>query len=169
MDGVSLSGWFLPSRGRRAIILIHGLNDQGWNSSSSDIAEAYVEAGFKRHASNASRLSRNEQVLARIEELQGNSAQAISDVRDLARKHTAVAVETLSAIMIDGTAPKSARVMAANGLLDRGWGKAPQTIEMELSIYDRLTLPERQALVVAIDAIIGDVEGDQVGPSPTKH
>ncbi len=133
------------------------------------MGRAYVEAGFKRHASNASRLSRNEQVLARIEELQGNSAQAISDVRDLARKHTAVAVETLSAIMIDDTAPKSARVMAANGLLDRGWGKAPQTLEVELSIYDRLTLPERQALVVAIDAILGDVEGDPGGPEPTKH
>ena len=46
LDGVSLSGWFLPSRGHRAIVLIHGLNDQGWNSSSSDIAKAYVEAGF---------------------------------------------------------------------------------------------------------------------------
>ncbi len=46
VDGVSLSGWFLPSQGHRAIVLIHGLNDQGWNSSSSDIATAYVEAGF---------------------------------------------------------------------------------------------------------------------------
>ena len=130
---------------------------------------AYVEAGFKRHASNASRLSRNEQVLARIEELQGSSAQAISDVRDLARMHTAVAVETLSAIMIDDTAPKSARVMAANGLLDRGWGKAPQTIEMELNIYEKLNLPERQALAAAIDTLIADAEGIEGGPSPTKH
>lgn len=46
VDGISLSGWFLPSRGHRAIVLIHGLNDQGWNSSSADIAKAYVEAGF---------------------------------------------------------------------------------------------------------------------------
>ncbi len=46
VDEVSLSGWFLPSRGRRAIILIQGLNDQGWNSSHSDIAAAYVGAGF---------------------------------------------------------------------------------------------------------------------------
>ncbi len=134
---------------------------------------AYTAAGYRAKGRSADtaggRLLTIVEIRDRLDELQGNSAKAISDVRDLARKHTAVAVETLSAIMIDGTAPKSARVMAANGLLDRGWGKAPQTIEMELSIYDRLTLPERQALVVAIDAIIGDVEGDQVGPSPTKH
>ena len=103
---------------------------------------------------------------------QGNSAQAIADVRDLARKHTAVAVETLSAIMIDGTAPKSARVAAANGILDRGWGKAPQTIEMELTPYDALTLDQRQAFALAIRDYTNDTGatgGDAGGSGPTKH
>ena len=105
----------------------------------------------------------------RLDELQGNSAKAISDVRDLVRKHTAVAIETLSAIMIDDTAPKSARVMAANGLLDRGWGKAPQTIELEPTLYDSLTLTSRLALEAALDTL-AEREGEHPGgPSPTKH
>ena len=134
---------------------------------------AYTAAGYSAKGRSADtaggRLLTIVEIRDRLDELLGNSAQAISDVRDLARKHTAVAVETLSAIMIDGTAPKSARVMAANGLLDRGWGKAPQTIEMELNIYEKLNLPERQALLVAIDAAIADAEGIEGGPSPTKH
>ncbi|MCZ6611237.1 MAG: hypothetical protein O6941_01270 [Planctomycetota bacterium] len=133
---------------------------------------AYVEAGFKRHASNASRLSRNEQVLARIEELQGNSADQIADVRDLARKHTAVAVETLALVMNSAKAPWSARIQAANSILDRGWGKSPQTIEREPTAYDNLTLDQRLALIAAIDALDADESGeggDTPGASPTKH
>ena len=45
-DGISLSGWFVPSRGQRAIIHIHGLNDRVWNSSQTDTAKHFVAAGF---------------------------------------------------------------------------------------------------------------------------
>ena len=60
------------------------------------IDPAYVKTGYKSNPGNAGRLNNNEQVRARIEELQGSGADQIADVRDLARKHTAVAVETLS-------------------------------------------------------------------------
>ena len=134
---------------------------------------AYTAAGYKAKGRSADtaggRLLTIVEIRDRLDELLGNSAQAISDVRDLARKHTAVAVETLSAIMIDGTAPKSARVMAANGLLDRGWGKAPQTIELEPTLYDSLSLSDRLALAAAIATLTGSADEDRDGPSPTKH
>jgi hypothetical protein len=50
------------------------------------------------------------------------------DIRALARVYTAEAVETLVSIMRDKSAPPQARAMAADKLLDRGWGKPAQTI-----------------------------------------
>jgi hypothetical protein len=38
-------------------------------------------------------------------------------------------MQTLAAIHRDKKAPYSARVMAANALLDRGWGKARQALD----------------------------------------
>lgn len=49
---------------------------------------------------------------------------------DLAREHTVEAVETLAAIMRDAKAPAAARVAAADKILSRGWGQAPQTINL---------------------------------------
>lgn len=46
----------------------------------------------------------------------------------MARGHTESAINVLAGIMNKETAPESARVAAANSLLDRGWGKAVQTI-----------------------------------------
>lgn len=48
------------------------------------------------------------------------------NLRDLARSYTAKAIDTLSAIMEDKEAIDSARVSAANSILDRAWGR-PQT------------------------------------------
>ena len=45
---------------------------------------------------------------------------------ELARQHTAAAVETLVSIMTDPKSAPAARVSAANALLDRGHGKPPQ-------------------------------------------
>lgn len=59
----------------------------------------------------------------------GNPAgfpKALRDVRDAARAHTAQAVATLADIMLDRDSPPAARIAAAEALLDRGWGKAPQ-------------------------------------------
>ncbi len=55
--------------------------------------------------------------------------------------------------MEDLKAPHSARVAAANGLLDRGHGKATQIVEAEISVYDRLSLAEQQALLAALDEL----------------
>ena len=49
---------------------------------------------------------------------------------DLAREHTAEAVETLVSIMRDQKAPAAARVASSTQILNRGWGQAPQTIAL---------------------------------------
>jgi hypothetical protein len=59
----------------------------------------------------------------------GGRPKEIKDVQTLARSHTAEAIETLLEIMRNGK-PDRARSAAAELLLDRGWGRAPQTIDI---------------------------------------
>ena len=54
-----------------------------------------------------------------------------TQIKSLARAHTERAIQVLQGIMDQPTAADSARVAAANSLLDRGWGKAPQTMAGE--------------------------------------
>jgi hypothetical protein len=56
-------------------------------------------------------------------------AKASADIRSLARAHTETAVRTLVGIMRQPKAPASARVAAAEAILNRGWGKPTQPIE----------------------------------------
>lgn len=56
-------------------------------------------------------------------------AKTPTEIRSLARAHTEAAVNCLAGIMNKSDAPEAARVSAANALLDRGWGKAPQVME----------------------------------------
>jgi hypothetical protein len=52
-------------------------------------------------------------------------ARAPTDIRSLARSHTETSIRTLAHIAARSESD-AARVMAANSLLDRGWGKPPQ-------------------------------------------
>lgn len=56
--------------------------------------------------------------------------KALKEVVELARSHTLTAIEALAQIAGKATAPESARVSAANALLDRAWGKAKATVEI---------------------------------------
>ena len=51
-----------------------------------------------------------------------------TDVKSLARSYTKVAIHALGSIAENGES-EGARVSAAGLLLDRGWGKAAQTVE----------------------------------------
>lgn len=55
-------------------------------------------------------------------------AKTPTEIRSLARAHTAAAINCLAGIMNKEDAPEAARVSAAEKLLDRGWGKAVQPI-----------------------------------------
>ena len=46
MDGVPQKAWFVPARGERAIILIHGLHNNAWGCQAPDYVHAYRQAGF---------------------------------------------------------------------------------------------------------------------------
>ncbi len=131
--------------------------------------EAYEKAGYKPSGPNAGRLTKKDEIVKRRAELQGSTAKQITDVRDAARQHTLAAVETLKDVMLDPKAPPSARVAAANVLLDRGHGKAMQQIEVEISVFDRLDLPQKQALLEVLDALDEGEEGDPEEPEITHH
>jgi len=53
-------------------------------------------------------------------------------ITTLARAHTAQAIAVLAEIMADPNAPSAARATAAQALLDRGYGKAPVQIDLNV-------------------------------------
>jgi hypothetical protein len=59
----------------------------------------------------------------------GGRPKVIRAVQVAAREHTEEAIDTLVTIMGDEKAHDSARVSAANAILDRGWGRAAQVVE----------------------------------------
>ena len=61
-------------------------------------------------------------------------AKTPTDIRSLARSHTQLAIRTLVGIAAQRTAPQSARVAAATALLDRGWGKPKQELELNQEV-----------------------------------
>ena len=61
----------------------------------------------------------------------GGRPKVVAEIKELARKHTDEALDTLAAIMRNPKASATARVSAANSLLDRGYGKPPQHITGE--------------------------------------
>ena len=56
----------------------------------------------------------------------------IGDVRTLAKQYTTDSINTIYEIMMDKANNPGARLVAAQTLLDRGWGKAAQIIEGEI-------------------------------------
>ena len=71
------------------------------------------------------------------------------DLKSIARIHTESAIRTLAAIMAQAKQPAGARVIAAQTLLDRGWGKAPQQLTGEDGGDIRITI--RQILANAVE------------------
>jgi hypothetical protein len=65
-----------------------------------------------------------------------------TEIRSLARSHTRTALNVLVGVMRSKGATAAARVSAANAILDRGWGKATQTVENSgdgvLNLIDRI-------------------------------
>lgn len=49
---------------------------------------------------------------------------------DLARQHTEEALQTMLSVMRDAAAPPTARMNAAAAVLDRGWGRPAQAVEI---------------------------------------
>ncbi|MCX7178673.1 MAG: hypothetical protein NTX56_07840 [Proteobacteria bacterium] len=82
-----------------------------------------------------------------------------------ARAHTDEAINVLGEVMRDPKAPPAAKVAAAQALLDRGWGKAP--VQIDLNVRARFDDFLREVgLAVALEAeqeIAGVTLGEEVG------
>lgn len=59
----------------------------------------------------------------------GAVSKAKRRLAEMAKDHAEAALATLAEIMRDGKAPHSARVSACNAILDRGYGKPPQSLD----------------------------------------
>lgn len=81
-------------------------------------------------------------------------------VRILAAQFTEQAIQTLAEIMQDKGAPPVARIVAANALLDRGWGKPAQPIEHVVEQMSDEELRQR------VDAIMSHKEQRPLFPEP---
>ena len=62
----------------------------------------------------------------------GGISKMPEKLRELCRARTREAVVTLSEIMNDKKQPAAARVTAASALMDRGWGRPSQQIEVDV-------------------------------------
>src|ERR1700730_8574085 len=59
-----------------------------------------------------------------------SGAKAQVQIAELAKSHAKEAMLTLVEIMRDNEAPAAARASAANAVLDRGYGKPAQTVDV---------------------------------------
>jgi len=65
---------------------------------------------------------------------EGGRPKMLPDLRAAARNYSGDALETLARIMLDREAPHSARVGAAREILDRGWGRAIQAVDVGVNL-----------------------------------
>jgi|SRR6516225_2038186 hypothetical protein len=79
----------------------------------------------------------------------GGKPKAIIEVTAAARQRTLEAIETLTTIMRDKKATSSARVSAAIALLERGWGKAPQSISIKRDPSEMGHLTDDELIAIA--------------------
>ena len=96
-------------------------------------------------------------------------AKTPTDIRALARQHTALAIRTLVGIASQRSASDSSRVAAATALLDRGWGKPKQELEVNQEVT--LSLADSLARIAQLehDNVI-DITPNKIkeGPLPCK-
>jgi hypothetical protein len=93
----------------------------------------------------------------------GGKPRVLKNVQDLARQYTVPAIEALAEIVRNKKAPPAARVAAANVLLDRGYGRAPQSLEVSGNTVLQIITGIMRApndepiLVTAVDAPADEV------------
>jgi hypothetical protein len=85
-------------------------------------------------------------------------AKTIKEIQSLARNHTESAIKVLAGIMTNGEAPHSARVSAATALMDRGWGKPAQTVDMTVRRQIAKELSDDELADIAVGSGEGAAE-----------
>jgi hypothetical protein len=85
-------------------------------------------------------------------------AKTIKEIQSLARNHTETCLATLAGIMRAPDAPHSARVAAAQALLDRGWGKPAQSTEVTVKRVNARELGDDELALIAVGSSEGTAE-----------
>ena len=81
--------------------------------------------------------------------------KATADVRALAQQYGDEAIKTLANIMVNGVA-EQARIAAARELLDRGYGKSRQSLDVDANVNNAMTIENlRSSLAAKIAALSG--------------
>ena len=97
----------------------------------------------------------------------GGRPKALHSLQELGRQYTEQAIETLADIMNNGDAPASARLAAAEALLNRGWGKPIQaTAQAETGTFEDWldSLDDDTKQLIADDLNRGpDIDDDPAG------
>lgn len=88
------------------------------------------------------------------------------DLAKLAQKHAEKAVQTLADCLMDAHASWPAKVSAAAELLDRGFGRAPQSLDVkhELSFSDQFEQFVRQLSTRQNEKVVQHVEYNSIDP-----
>ena len=90
----------------------------------------------------------------------GTPNKLTADIKATLRLHGQEMVDAL--LKLTKSDDERVRLGAIQTALDRGYGKAAQHIEAELSVYDRLSLAEQQALLAALEGMDVADEGELV-------
>ena len=86
----------------------------------------------------------------------GGRPKVLGDVQELARQRSPEAINTLVKIMQNEKAPPAARVVAANSLLDRGYGKPTQPISQTLTKIDPSTMSDAELATIVRNGMQAD-------------
>jgi hypothetical protein len=70
--------------------------------------------------------------------VKGSINKATASIRDAARDYTQDALATLVEVMNDNQQPAPARVSAANAILDRGYGKPHQSVDVDATLQGEI-------------------------------
>ena len=97
----------------------------------------------------------------------GTPNKTTADIKAAFREHGQEFVRAM--LKLTKSKDENVRLKALQICLDRGYGKATQHIEAEISVYDNLSLDDKLALLEALDTLIADEEGDPGGTAPTHH
>lgn len=85
--------------------------------------------------------------------------KVVAHVKELAKQYTEDAIKTLASVMADKEAPPAARVKASECLLDRAWGKAETTANINLDRNARDLSTAEILAALATYGVAGAEEG----------
>ena len=87
-----------------------------------------------------------------------------AEIREAALAHTPAAIETLAKIMQDERVPPGVRVTAADKIMDRALGKAPQQVDVKSEKRDLLEYSIADLVAIAYQRGMqgGSIEGEAV-------